>query len=459
MKNVFKFFLVFLFCYIALFLLNISALKNWLLSGDDLFSLSNSISDPLILINRLMSNFSGQYRHITYYLFSFYKPLLPNNLGIFLANLALLSVIPTLLFFLIRKKVGNLLKIIIISTIFFTPIFYYHTYTISSLANNLMVIIVLVLLFYFENKETLVSWKYSLGFLLLILVSMAIKETFIVPMTIYCVVQIYRIIKKEHFSLIFLFLPVVAFCFYLISRVSSYTNSTPSDYFFVFELKNILANLFNMISWIVNYPRGWQFGAPIRYPLIQPLIALSNAVILTTIFWLNLIKNKKQTFIYLLFIISSVVLFLFLNNNHVFYMDLPFILIMVLFSKTLDEKEKGKLILPKFLIFIFFITNLSNLFLIKPQWLEYSFVANSNKSAINYKNILETNNYSQYDQICISDHQRGGFGTEDGNLINHFSKKKLRIMSFKESTLPSTCFNEKTLRLKNDAWSYYSYDE
>lgn len=170
MKNIFKFFLVFLFCYTALFLLNISALKNWLLSGDDLFSLSNSISDPLTLINRLISNFTGQYRHITYYLFSFYKLLLPNNLGIFLTNLALFSVIPTLLFFLIQKKVGNLLKIIIVSTIFFTPIFYYHTYTISSLANNLMVIIVLVLLFYFENKERLVSWKYSLGFLLLLLV-------------------------------------------------------------------------------------------------------------------------------------------------------------------------------------------------------------------------------------------------------------------------------------------------
>lgn len=180
-----KFLTVFSISYLILFALNINYLKNWSLSGDDLYSLSNSISNVNILIDRIFQSFSGQYRHITYYLFHFYKLLLPNFLSIFLVHLGLLSFIPTLLYYILGKFRNAWLKYTIIFAFFSNPIFYYHTYTISSLANILICIITLILLYYFENRKKLLSWKYSILFLFLVLLSIAIKETFIVPLTIF----------------------------------------------------------------------------------------------------------------------------------------------------------------------------------------------------------------------------------------------------------------------------------
>lgn len=459
LKILLKFLAIFLFSYLILFILNISNLKNWSLSGDDLYSLSNSIPNLNILMDRVMSNFSGQYRHITYYLFHFYKPLLPNFLSIFLIHLGLLSLIPTLLFFLLGKFKNNWLKYLIFFTVFLNPIFYYHTYTISSLANILICIITLIILYYYENRKKLVSWKYSSFFLALVLLSMAIKETFIVPLTIFCMVQLLQLKEHKIKGIVFLSIPTVAFILYFFARTNTYTQNIPSDYYFVFNIKQNISNLLNMIAWMFSYPRGWQYGAPIRYPVIQPIVSIVSLLIFSLGFYYSLLKNKIQTLTYSLFIFASIILFIFLNSVHLFYMDLPYLLTLVIFSKGIKSIELDKLNLAKTLVLLLFLINLAQIFLTRPQWLEYSFVANANKSAKDYKNILEKNNYQEYKQICIAEHQRGGFGTEDGNLVNHLSEKKFEIISTKDNSLPENCFNEYSLRLKNDAWSYILYEE
>lgn len=454
-----KFLTVFSISYLILFALNINYLKNWSLSGDDLYSLSNSISNVSILIDRLFNSFSGQYRHITYYLFHFYKPFLPNFLSIFLVHLGLLSFIPTLLFYVFGKFGNTWLKYVIILAFFFNPIFYYHTYTVSSLANILICIITLILLYYFENREKLLSWKYSILFLFLVLLSVAIKETFIVPLTIFCMVQLLQIKKTKIKGVVFLAIPTIAFLLYFFARTNTYTQNTPSDYYFVFNIKENLNNVLDMTAWMLSYPRGWQYGAPIRYPLIQPIISLISLLIFSFALIISLIKRKTETLAYLLFLFASVILFIFLNNAHLFYMDIPYLLMLIIFSKTIKSIELNNYNLARILVSFLFIINLAQIFLTKPQWLEYSFVANANKSAIDYRNVLEDNNYQKYDQICISEHNRGGFGTEDGNLANHLSEKKFKIISVKDNNLPEECFNDYTLRLKNDAWIYVSYED
>jgi len=458
-KKLLKFLSIFSFSYFFFLILNANYLKKWSLSGDDLFSLTASISDLNNLFYNILHSFSGQYRHITYFLFHFYKPLTPNFFSIFLVHLALVSLIPTILFFVMGKYKHFWLKILIISSIFVTPIFYYHTYTISSLANVLISIITLILLYYFENRKKLKSWKYSIAFFSLVLLSFAIKETFIVPLTIYCSAQLLNIKENKIKGIIFLILPTIVFILYFLARQNSYSQNTASDYYFVFDFMHNINNILDITAWLINYPRGWQFGAPIRYPIIQPLISLVNLSVFSFVIVYGIIKNKLETFSYLLFILASLILFIFLNNAHLFYIDLPFLLMIVLFSTMIKSIEGNYLKVSQILVAVFFIANLTNLVLIKPQWLRYSFVANANKSAINYRKILESNDYQKYDQICISDHHRGGFGTEDGNLVNYLSEKRFTVISVKDSILPNKCFTQNTLRLKNDAWSYSLYNQ
>lgn len=272
-------------------------------------------------------------------------------------------------------------------------------------------------------------------------------------------VQLLQLKKNKIKGVVLLAIPTIAFLLYFFARTNTYTQNTPSDYYFVFNIKENLNNVLDMTAWMLSYPRGWQYGAPIRYPLIQPIISLISLLIFSFALIISLIKRKTETLAYLLFLVASVILFIFLNNAHLFYMDIPYLLMLIIFSKTIKSIELNNYNLARILVSFLFIINLAQIFLTKPQWLEYSFVANANKSAIDYRNVLEDNNYQKYDQICISEHNRGVFGTEDGNLANHLSEKKFKIVSTQDSTLPENCFNDQTLRLRNDAWIYFSYED
>ncbi len=453
----FKFIAIFCGCYLTYFILNFHYLRTWSLSGDDLYSLTNSIASIQILITKLFTEFTGQYRHITYYLFHFYKLLLPNFLIIFLVHGTFLSLIPTILFFILKEKINTKFNIIITACFFLSPIFYYHTYTISSLANVLMSIITLIFIYYYEHRHKYNTWRDSIFFLLLVFIAMAIKETFIVPLSIYCLVQIIHITKKNRFSFLFLSLAVGAFLAYLSIRIVGYSNNTPQDYYFVFNFRHTLENILHIIAWLMNYPKGWQYGAPLRYHFWQPLISAINFCIFLLIFIVGLMKKKSIIIIYGLFIMASVILFIFLNHIHLFYMDLPFLLLLILGVKIIQITQKTRPTLTRLIIIIFFATNLWNLKFIKPQWLQHSFVAKANQAAQNYLNILNTHNYQKYNTICIANHQRGSFGTEQGNLINHISRNNFEIYSIKNTELPEECFKDTSLILINDAWSYSIY--
>ena len=456
-KPVFTFLLVFFLNYLLFFSLNVWYLKDWSLSGDDLYSLTNAIPNFQTFSFMAFNQFSGQYRHLTYLLFSIYKNISPNFFAIFLLHGILFSLIPTILFFVLDKHLKKWFKFLLVSSIFFTPIFYYHTYTISSLANVLMSILTLLLIFYYRERRKLNSWKYSLLFLLLVIISFTIKETFILPLSIYVLTQLLNFKEKSRESFIFIFLPTILFISYVLRRISAYQESIPTDYYFIFSLKKAINNFSNIFSWLINYPKGWQYGAPIRYNPWQYFIGGFYFLILLSGTYFSYLKDKFATMINLFFILISVAIFVFLNITHVFYMDLPFLLILILISRALIFLiNKHKKIAYLFLA-MWVSINFINLFIIKPQWLEYSFVANANKAAKNYQDVLEKNSFENYDQICIMSHNRGKFGTEDGKLANHLNVKKFNIISTQDTFFPEECLIEKSLNLVNDAWSYSLY--
>jgi len=248
------------------------------------------------------------------------------------------------------------------------------------------------------------------------------------------------------------------FLVYFYKRSSGYQSNVPSDYFFVFDIKNSINNLGNMIAWIINYPRGWQYGAPVRYP-IQKIISGIYLTFVLISYYLSFIKNKLEFFSINFFLFSSMILFVFLNNVHLFYMDLPFLFLLQLVVISTEYLYSKNIKFAYIFVGLWFLINLSNQFIIKEQWLEYSFVANSNKSAVNYLNILKENEFEKYDLICISEQNRGGFGTEDGRLVNHLGLKNFKVISTKDKLLPIECNSNNSLNLVNDAWDYQLYSQ
>lgn len=456
--TLFRLLLVFILSYSFFSLLNINHLNDWSLSGDDLHSLTNAVPNLQSLFYSLLYNFSGQYRYLTYFLFGFYKIFLPDFLHIFLLHGVLFSLIPTLLYLVLGHIVKGFPRLALLLPIFFTPIFYYHTYTISSLANILMCIVTLLLLFYFQRRDVLHSWKFSLLFFSILVLSFAIKETFVLPLTIFCFTQLLNIRRNKYYSILFISLSVLIFGLYVFNRVNAYSFAIPSDYYFNFHFGQAATNLSNMFAWIIQYPRGWQYGAPIRYNLWHICISVSSLLLILISVCCTFLRNKLELVSLLLFGFASVSIFIFLNITHVFYMDLPFLLLIILFAHAYAFITTKQRKFAQFFLFSLLIVSATNLIFIKPQWLQYSFVANANTSAKNYKKILEENNYKKYSQICIVDHNRGEFGTENGNLVNHLKTGLFTIISTKEKTLPSECNTEDSLNLLNDAWEYYVYD-
>jgi hypothetical protein len=121
--------------------------------------------------------------------------------------------------------------------------------------------------------------------------------------------------------------------------------------------------------------------------------------------------------------------------------------------------ERKKQWLSSTIVASWLVLNLVSMLIVKSQWLEYSFVARAQQSARSYLQVLNTNEVEKYQLICILEHNRGQFGTEDGNMINHLKAGTFSIVSTTESITPPECATDSALILVNDAWAYSVYDK
>ena len=452
-----NFLLVFGLAFFLFLLLNLQTLAGWHLSGDDLYSLSFRIKNLGGLVSSL-ANFSGQYRPLTYLLFNFYHFLMPQVKFIFLVHGSLLSLVVALLYLVIlpNKKISFINQLaygLLAFSLFLTPIFYYHIYTISSLANLLILIITLLELIYLKHTESLRGLKSQLLFFALTVLAVFIKETFFIPLVVFILASLkVKTAKTEKRTYSFIFFASLIFLAYLVLRLSFY-QVTDTNYAYVFSLAKLKENSLNILAWLVNYPRGWAYGAPERFGLKQDLISLGQLLLLgiglvAAFFW-----NKKDTLKYIFLFLVSLAPFLFLNRTLVYYLDLAFIFLILLLSLAVNYfflSLKQKFLTWGFVL-AWFLLLASNLWLIRPQWLNYSFVARANQAVTSY---LSYFNQTDIKSVCILSHQRGEWGTEAGLAVKHyFPKRQIQVVSIKNDRPSQACLRS-DLILINDAWSY-----
>ena len=446
--------LVFGSAYVFYLLLNLHQLRTWHLSGDDLYSLSGRI----LSLNSFLSaftNFSGQYRPLTYLLFNLYHLLMPRVMLIWLLHGLWLSLIASLLFYLLLPTRSLSFKersayFVLSLSVLLSPIFYYHAYTISSLANLLIAVIFLIELLYFKFFDQFQSfWHHGL-FFTLALSTLFIKETFFIPLAVFLLA--WFLLKKARKSrLLFLVGGALIFVVYFLLRVNLY-QVTDSNYSYVFSFSKFKENSLSLFAWFINYPRGWAYGAPNRFMPWQALISLSQLGVFVTASSLAFLKFRQKLLIYLFLLLLSLSPYLFLNRILVYYLDIAFLLLLLILGLALDSLFLQRKILWGWgMIGLWMLLLVSNLWFIKPQWLRHSFVARANQAVDSYlKQVSDPN----LNSVCILNHRRGAWGTENGlAVVHYYPQRKIQVISLKEKQPTKACLNS-DLVLFNDAWSY-----
>lgn len=442
----------------VILLLNYRILANWSLSGDDLYLLTASIASPRSVLDALLHQWSGQYRHITSFALTAYKALIPDFQLIFLVHTILFATLPALLVFALDNRLSLWQKVLIALPILFSPIFFYHTFTISSLANVLMCIVTLLLLYYWKNRAKYTGVLSTLFFFGIALLSVAIKETFVLPLALFVVIQLSQFRLHRAQTVLSLIGVAGVMGIYVIMRLLGYSNDMTNAYYFDVSASRLTSTAAHWIAWMIGYPMGWQYGAPIRLPIVQPVLSLLYLGFYATVLNFGWMTDGRILAVFLGLSAAVFSLLGFLSQTHVFYLDLLFILFSVYFGSVVASLLSTKSKIANGMIISWLVLNIVSMLIIKPQWLEYSFVARAEESAQNFAKVLRENNAKTYQRICIINHDRGTFGTEDGNLANYMGIGTFDIESTSSAEVPNECLNSESLTLSNDVWSYSVYD-
>lgn len=446
-------FLSFIYLGLFSFLLLIFSkyLLNWTINGDELYTLSAVKNYPTKLI---FENFikigTGHYQPLIVPVAIFLSYFLPSFQLVHVINLIIFTFIPLLVFININLFLPVIASFLLTIAFVLSPFFYYHIFAISGIANTLMLItnllMIYVLLTKFKSKIFLAS--------IIFIISVFIKETFIVNYFILGLI-IFLSSKKSLIKTFKNLIPISIFVFlYFFIRLRSFGPGGDPNYSFVLTLGKLKENLLLIVPWLLSYPRGWQYGVPMPKPFFINLVILINffAIILL---YINLFLKKFVGFviIFLAFLITLLP-YLFLNRILVHHIDNAYLVFFtgIIFSIYLLYKQNKEL--TKFVIGLLLVVNVILFSFTLPQWTKYSFVGVSNETAKNYIDVLNKFHADSYDRICIINHDKGSWPTEDGKLAEFMIKKPISIVSTKSQEFPTICNSNKTLLLKNNERNY-----
>lgn len=423
---------------------------RWTINGDELYSLT-AIKN--YSINLFFENFikigSGHYQPLIAPITLLFSFFLPSFQLIHLVNLIIFSLIPLLVFININLFFSVITSVLLTLVFILSPLFYYHIFAFNAIANTFMLITNLLMIYILFKK---VKNKIFLATIVFI-ISMFIKETFIVNFFILFLI-IFITKKKSLIKTLKNLIPYLILIFlYFFIRLKSFVPSDP-NYAFILTFSKLKENLLLIIPWLLNYPRGWQYGVPLPKPLFINLFIFVNFI--TVIFlYLNLVLKKFKVFVIILVAFLITLLpYLFLNRILVHHIDNTYFVFFtgVVFSLYLLYKQKNGLAIT-ILIFIF-INSLVFFSFTLPQWTKYSFVAVSNETALNYIDVLKKNEINSYERICIINHDKGSWPTEEGKLAEFIINKPIAIFSTKTQEIPIICKKNMSLILKNDDRNY-----
>ncbi len=434
---------------------------QWSISGDDVYSILNRTSLPEFA--RALTDFSGQYRPLTYLLFNLYAVLLPHYSAIFMLHLLLVALIPVLTSFLFRHHLPFMVRTLLSFTTVASAVMFYHFFAIASLANTLIIIVLLLQAILAEHIWRVKKPRALIPVLslVLVLISMGIKETWIVQLPL--VAALWWILARRHTQL-FQKLRlagagmVLVLAVYVLFRLTGYA-VTDTDYSFVLSVGKLKENLLNLLPWTFLYPRGWQYGVPEAQPFFyKPMIGLYVLLIATAwgvLFW----RKRVLALLYGAIAILAIGPFLFLMRLFPFYADLLHIVMILVCMSALavlfQSELLRKMVLPRHIpgeygiAAVLMIILGYHMYFALPQWTQYSFVGIANQMAKNYQNTLSGQDLSAYQRICILNHRTAEWADAKGQFVYLFSGYTGPVISTEQEESPAECLQPGTLTFYN----------
>lgn len=429
-----------LFIFFFLLFLNFiiwgKPLLSLVLNGDDVIVLFEAQKYLTEFFTYLFS-FSEQYRPLGRALFSIYLIFKYNFHQVYLVHLLLFTFIQFLFFLLSRQKLNTPFALILSCFVFYNPIFYYHIFAVASDMNLEIICLLMTIVLLIQKK------KYLLV-LPLFMAAILIKETFVllIPLVIFSLLKA-KITTNSKIILICTLLTITIG--YLAIRFTSY-KVTDENYRFVFTIAKMKENVGNISAWLINHPRGAEFGFYgfrniVNYLLSGILLVMWIVGGITTF-------KKDSTWFVVLFgvFMFSIIPFIFLNRTLFFYMDAPFIVLGLLLVSALQSRLKFlwiSLMLASILISHSLFFN---------KWINYSFVGNSNLIAKNFINSVSKESFKSDTNLCIINHSLGSWPTQNGNLIYFLNLRFSGKITSINSSNPALCGN--SVIFKNEGAEY-----
>lgn len=467
----------YLAAFISLLGLHLASLATWLPTGDDLYLIDSSVKSWPQFFNAF-TNFTGQYRPLTFILFNLHSLFLTNPLVLFIADIALLSATIALVGFVAHRLLGGYKAAILICiTLLVHPVFYYHLYALSALGNLLQLFIFTFLVSLLLLAQFPLSPRFHYFLAALTLGSLGIKETFIVNVVVFTCISLKQLRsltptrknqkpsliinltslwlnpKLKHTSITLLVVSILV-TFYGFARIGGY-QVVDDNYRYVFSFSKLTDNLSHYAAWLLHYPKGWQYGVPFRAGNWHGVIAAITLMIIgtTTAFLYRDRDKRRNKGLLAIIFIATLGPYLFLNRPLVFYADMTVVahsLIIILgFKSMLQVVPRASLVA----LSVFALVHLFNFSLTLNQWRTYSFVGSAQTTARNYLETI-TSSPTLFAKICILDHTQGAWATKDGQIYNLTkTTPKIPIYSTPNSTIPPECQND-ALILTNQGVEY-----
>jgi len=407
-------------------------LRSYIPNADDLINMSQA-PQSLSGVLHLFTTFGSQYRPVTQSLFSIHTSLMPHFYTSFIMNLLLVGVMLTLLIKNLMRVLPVRESLVLGFVTILSPIFFYHMYALSSLNNTLMLIVNLTLLLLvqagkkYKTDEKRVVWSF-----LLLLAAICTKESFLLSAFLFCVIAWQNARQRSKY---WIGSALLITGMYLWVRFSQAPSSDP-NYGFTFSIAKLQENILLLFPWLLNFPRGWQYGAPQVKNTLTYLVSAGTALFFGASMAIAYLRNHRFALFFAIALFFSVAPFLFLNRVLVYYVDSAFMLLILISSFALSRLQTNR---RRWIIACFAIISIVHFAIIHPQWQQHSFVARSNETAQNFVQEIRKVNLDAYQNLCILNHGDGKWATQDGNIILYISLSKIHIVSTLETEAPLEC--------------------
>src|SRR5579859_18334 len=400
-------------------------LWHWSLSGDDVSSLVKAQSlNSVPKIAHSFVDFSHQYRPLTYLFFKMYLPLLPNFRAIFFLNLLFFSLVPTLLFLSVKKALPWPQALMLVSATMLSGTFFYHIFTISGLVNTLMLILFSLQCFVLTHRS---KYTIPIAFLVFFL-SIFVKENFLPIFALFLVAlflnNAYELKQKIFYGLISTLIVAIYFFLHVI-----FYEMVDVGYQFVFSFQQLKTNLLLLLPWLVQYPRGWQYGTPILIETWRK-IATGMYIVFLVAGAAHIFFRRKISFLgVVLLLLSTLVPFFFLSRVLVYYVDSAQVTLLLIVCDVISfMNEKSHQLGTVAAALFLFIACAQSLTLL-PVWTKHSFVADANTAAQTFAQTLHDKHVENYQVLCLIHEDNGGWATDHGQLAQLLGYKHLLIVS------------------------------